>query len=48
MMYCSLCGDKIVKGDRYYIEEGNIMCTECYNERHIDDKERKNPEVFKG
>jgi hypothetical protein len=48
MMYCSLCGDEIVKGGKYYIEDGKVVCQECYHERHLDDKERENAKVFGG
>lgn len=48
MMYCSICGDGISKGDRYYIEDGKVVCYECYVERHIDDNEKENPKVSRG
>ncbi|MFX0012655.1 MAG: LIM domain-containing protein [Candidatus Hermodarchaeota archaeon] len=39
-MYCSICGGEIKKGeDKYYLEDGKIICQECYNERTMDDKE---------
>lgn len=48
MMYCSICGDGISKGDRYYIEDGKVVCYECYVEKHIDDTEKENTKVDRG
>lgn len=47
MIYCSMCGDEIEKGQRYYIEDGKIVCDECFTKTH-DDKESKHAEVFRG
>ena len=42
-MYCSICGDKITnEEERFYLEDGNVVCSECFNERAIDDKEKEN------
>jgi len=42
MMYCSICGDEITKKEeRFYLEDGKVVCNECYNESSIDDKERE-------
>ncbi|MFX0076029.1 MAG: LIM domain-containing protein [Candidatus Hermodarchaeota archaeon] len=48
MMYCSICGDEIVKGGRYYIEDGKVVCAECYNEEHPDDHDTVDSKLFKG
>ena len=40
-MYCSICGIEITKEeDKFYLDDGKIVCHECYNEVHLDEKER--------
>lgn len=42
MMYCSICGDEIAKEEeRFYLEDGKIVCSECYNEKAIVNNERE-------
>ena len=42
MIYCSMCGAEISKEeDKFYLEDGKIVCHECYDEIHIHEKGRE-------